>query len=360
MTEPGATPTPSRLRVIRLGQGLAAYAAHRRYVSYRQAEDDAARLALRLREALAAAGLAAARFRAVPRGGLIVLAMLAYHLDLPRRQLRGGDGDGEGGGDGGGPLVLVDDCALSGLRLRQELARLPPGTEVVVAHLYSPRELREAVLAAEPRVAACVAAQDLADLTAELFPDAAERAAWRRRWRRRLAAGDGGGGERRYWLGMPELVAFAWSEPDRPFWNDATGEVEDGWRFEPPHRCLKNRARLARGLPAAAPAVAPPQGGWHLADGVAWGEFDGVVWLCSGGDRAGDEGDEGKVFSLDGSAALVWKALVAGGGEAAAAVALEIAYEVDAETARRDVAALAGDLAAAGLLVAAAPPAKEG
>lgn len=321
---------------------LRRWPANRHHVSYRQAEEAAAALAASLREALPAAELSAATYRAIPRGGLIVLGMLAYHLDLPREQLR----DGGETAEADAPLILVDDCALSGLRLHQELARLPADRRVVVALLYSARELREAVLAAEPRVEACVAAHDLADLSAEIYPDPEAREAWRRRWRERL--GDDG----RYWLGMPELVSFAWGEPDRPFWNEATGEVEDGWRFEPPHRCLKSRARLAADLPAAALAAAPPQGGWHLAEGVVWGEFDGVVWLC----EPGDEGDGGEVFSLDGSAALCWKALVAAGGEAAAAAALAAVYEVDLETARRDVATLAGELEAAGLL---APAAKE-
>lgn len=341
------TPAESRQRVIRLGQGLAVYAAHRRYFSWRRAEDAAASLAARVREALSPADLSAARFVGVPRGGLIVAALVAYHLGVPRQRLRDG---GEGGKEADGPLVLVDDCALSGLRLRQELERLPADARVVVAHLCSPRELRRAVLDAEPRVESCVAAHDLADLSHELFPDPGAREAWRRRWRERLGA-DG-----RYFFGMPELVAFAWNEPDRPFWNQATGAVEDGWRFEPPHRCLGNRARLALGLPAAALVAAAPQGARRLADGVAWGEFDGVVWLCATGRGERSRADDGEVFSLGGSAALAFRALVVG-GEAAAAAALAAVYEGDSEAARRDVAALAGELVAAGLLAAA--PAKE-
>ncbi|HMB52699.1 MAG TPA: PqqD family protein [Thermoanaerobaculia bacterium] len=334
------TATEARLRP--LARALRRAARRRRHVSWSRAEEDAALLAARLREALPAADLAAARFRGVPRGGLVVVAMLAYHLGVTHERLRD-DGDGDGAVTGG-PLVLVDDCALSGLRLHQEVARLADEPRLVVAHLYSPRELREAVLAAEPRVEACVAAHDLADLSAEVYPDGEEREAWRQRWRQRL--GDDG----RYWLGMPAPVAFAWGEPDRPFWNPVTGAVEDGWRFEPPHRSLKSRARLAAGLPDGVVGPAAPRSAWHLADGVVWGEFDGVVWLCAPGDEtAGD----GEVFSLDGSAALAWRGLVVGGVETASA-ALAAHFEIDPGTARRDAEALAAELAAAGLLTSPA------
>jgi hypothetical protein len=272
--------------------------------------------------------------------------MLAYHLGLDRERLRPESDDGQGR-----PRVLVDDCALSGLRLSQELRRLSGEGPVVVAHLYSPRELRQAVLDAEPRVTACVAAADLADLTAQVLPVAEARSAWRQRWRRRLdearadaPAGREPGGARRYWLGVPELVSFAWNEPDRPFWNDQTGRVEDGWRFTPPHRCLKNRARLALDLPPEALRVERPGKDWRLAEGVVWGEFDGVVWLLRGSDQ--------EVFSLPDSAAVTWRALVVGAGEGGAAAALTAIYGIAAVQARGDVSALVDQLAAAGLLSA--------
>jgi len=345
MDEPESTPTPRQTARMRgLGSGLAVYASHHRHVSYRCAEDDAGRLADRLRRTLSAGDLADACFHGVPRGGLIVLAMLAYHLGLDRERLRPGSDDGSGR-----PRVLVDDCALSGLRLSQELLRLSGEGPVVVVHLYSTRELRRAVLDAEPRVTACVSAADLADLTARVLPVAEARAAWGQRWRRRLddarpnsRAGREPGRARRYWLGIPELVSFAWNEPDRPFWNDQTGRVEDGWRFTPPHRCLKNRARLALDLPAEALRVEEPGKDWQLAEGVVWGEFDGVVWLLRGADQ--------EVFSLPDSAALAWRALVVGAGAGGAAAALAAVYGIEAVQARRDVSALVAQLVAAGLL----------
>ena len=299
-----------------------------RYVGYRQAESDVLRLAAELRRTVGEELLSRAAFRAVPRGGLVVLGMLAYALGLRREQL---DGRCEAEAES---LVLVDDCALSGMRLRQELDRLAPSRRVVVALLYAAPDLRRAVEEGEPRVEACVAARDLADRSRELYPDPQQHAAWRRCWLERLGAD-------RYWLGLPELVAFAWSEPDRPFWNSATERIEDGWRFVPPHRCLQGRARLARDLPeAASRETEEPE--WRSAATAVWGEFDGVLWLCHTGSQ--------QVYSLDPTASLAWKALVTGADVAGAAKALTSRFDVDAETATSDVEALVAALVEAGLL----------
>ncbi len=314
-------------RLVQVAGFLRRAGGRLRFVDWRRAEEDCFRLAAELRRRVGDEVLARAAFRAIPRGGLVVLGMLAYALDLRREQLAPAGG-------GAAPLVLVDDCALSGLRLRQEMAHLPAERDVVVAHLYSHPELRRAVEEGEPRVSACVAAHDLADRSRQLHPDEAEHAAWQRRWLGRL-------GDDRYWLGLPELVAFAWSEPDRPFWNEARERFEHGWRFVPPHRCLKNRGRLAAGLAGFAPAAAgEPR--WRLPEDVLWGEFDGVLWLCRGGTE--------EVFSLAGTAALAWKALAAGGGAATAAAVLAGRFSVDEDAARADVEHLAAELVAAGLL----------
>ncbi len=298
-----------------------------RYVDYHQAESDVLGLAVKLRQMLGEETLRSASFVAIPRGGLVVLGMLSYALDLQREQLDGRNSEAA-------LVILVDDCSLSGMRLRQKLDRLEPPRRVVVAHLYSAPELRRAVEEAEPQVDFCVAAQDLEDRSRSLYPDPEEHAAWQRIWLDRL-------GSDRYWLGLPELVAFAWSEPDRPFWNSATERIEDGWRFVPPHRCLKSRARLVRHLPEVANSgVCEPV--WRSAAELVWGEFDGVLWLCHTGSQ--------QVYSLDPSASLAWKALVTGADLAGAAKALTTRFEVDAGAARSDVEALVAALVGAGLL----------
>jgi len=312
------SPTPTdeteRLRLgallLRLGEGL-------REVSWAEAERDAERLAGELVRQVP--DLDQAELRAIPRGGIFVLGMLAYLLDLPADRLAPA-------ADPGRTLVLVDDCALSGLRVRQALAAAGGRRRVVVAHLYSPPPVRRA-LAGEPGVVACVAARDLEDRTAEVLPDAEERRAAEQRWRERL--GD------RAWYGLAEPVAFPWNEPDRPFWNALTGRVEDGWRLVPPHRSLKARGRL--GGPALLASLAGEGARWRLAEGVAWRDFDGVVWLCRTADR--------RVFSLTGVSADLWRWLSAGVDESAAAARAAEAYAVDPGVVRRDLAELLSELA---------------
>ena len=61
-----------------------------RYVGYRQAEEAVAELADRLRSRFGAHEVRSLSYVAIPRGGLIVLGMLASMLDAPRarRSLR--------------------------------------------------------------------------------------------------------------------------------------------------------------------------------------------------------------------------------------------------------------------------------
>jgi hypothetical protein len=102
-----------------------------RYVSYARAQEDCERLAARLVERFGRDELRDFRFVAIPRGGFVVLGMLAYILGLRGSQL-------EPPHPPDAPLVVVDDCALSGVRFGQFLERVDC-SRVVFAHLYSPR-----------------------------------------------------------------------------------------------------------------------------------------------------------------------------------------------------------------------------
>ena len=188
-----------------------------RYVSYAAAERHAARLADELVRRFGESAVRGFRYAAIPRGGHLVLGVLAALLDLPPARLAGE-------GEPGAPLVAVDDCALSGARFGAFLAGCA-AERVIFAHLASHPELRAAIAAREPRVLACLAAFDLADHG----PGQAGYAAARARWAERLGAG-------RYWVGDPDLVCFPWNEPDRLVWVPATERIESGWKLLPPQR----------------------------------------------------------------------------------------------------------------------------
>ena len=296
-------------RLAHLSKMLGRLRNRLRYVDYQQAERDCEILAAKILQRWSRAELDRASFVPIPRGGFIVLGMLSYALGLKPDQLR----------EGSGLLFLVDDCALTGARFASRLKEMG-NREVVFVHLYSHPDLRREI-EKEERVASCLAAHDLVDLADETFP--------RHIWRERL-------GER-YWYGQPEPVCFAWNEPDRPFWNEATGQVEDGWRLLPPHLCLKTRAILG-----APPPEARGPREWQAPADVVTGEFDGLLWLC--------QTRTDQVFSLSGTGADLWRWLACWGSIETASRRLTETYGVDPETARRDALNFAAELEGSGLL----------
>lgn len=325
-TRPSGSQAPGTLRPVdaaRLGTlpALVRRLRHTlRYVDYRRAEADCGILAARILDLYPRRELRRFAVRGVPRGGLIVLGMLSYHLGLDAEQLANED-------DAGRPLLLVDDCALSGIRFRGVLGE-SEGSPVVFAHLYSHPAVRAAILEAEERVEACVAAIDLADHAREIYGDDYER--WRTSGRDHL------GGP--YWVGLPDLVCFAWSEPDRPIWNPVSRVLEEGWRLLPPHRCLEARAELG---PPPIPVEDPT---WRVANGVVGAAQDGRIWLYSL--------DTDQVYSLEGVGADMWRVLACWGSVEAGAAYLAGRYEAKPETLRRDLDGFAATLAGHRLLEA--------
>jgi hypothetical protein len=310
-----------------LSAQLQAQLPHLRHVSWSQAEADAELLAARLRDHFGHRTLGDFRFVAIPRGGLIVLGMLSYALGLDSRALGPPP-------EGRGPVVVVDDCALSGLRFAEFLRTRVPGTdEVVFAHLYSHPRLRQAIEAREPRVSAAIAARDLRDLAPVIHGEALEE--WRSRWQKR-------NGERAYWVGQPEHVAFAWSEPDSTFWDELAGSARAGWRLVPPEACLKNRhgSSDARGLQVQIPA----EGAMRLAPGTFHGELNGRILVA--------ELASGQVISLSGVAADLWREFLQPGDPCEALRRLEARYEVPLELLRSDAEKFLRSLLARGVLTA--------
>jgi hypothetical protein len=307
-------------RLQRLARMLRTWRSCVRYVDYRQAERDVERLAALVLERFSPDEIAEASFRAIPRGGLIVLGMLSYALGLKPKQLAPRT-------DGNGLEFLVDDCSLTGVRFRQALPS-DPRCKVVFLHLYSHPGLRHAIVEREPRVLDCIAAHDLRDLAEESFRSPAERASWREAWSRRLPIAT-------YWIGQPEPICFAWTEPDRPFWNSENEQVEDGWTFIPPHLCLKNRFDQA-------PAVKRCRAEWQSPDNLAYGTFDGKLWLVNLTDE--------RVVALEGVGADLWRWWAALGTREAVAAQLATSYQLEPDRASAEAEAFAAVLAESGLL----------
>ena len=291
-----------------------------RRATYRQAEAATKQLAAQLVQAFGTEELSRFRYAAIPRGGLIVLGMLSYVLDLKPDALMSPEPDV--------PLVVVDDSAYSGARFAQFL-RTVINQEVIFAHLYSHPDLRAAILRQEPRVVACLAARDLRDLAPERYPDVEDYQAWKARWQQRAR-------QPVYWMGLPEMVIFPWSEPDRPVWNPATERVEENWWLTAPDRCLKNWARLK------VPPSSKAQPTLRSPDAVAFHFCDDAIMLC-------DLRTE-QVYGLEGVAADMWRALAGYGDLEVAVEYLLSLYEVDEPRLRSDLQAFADELLAKGLL----------
>ena len=298
-----------------------------RYVDYKQAEVDCTILAEALVDRFGREELRGFHFTAIPRGGLIVLGMLSYILHLERDQVinfadRLPDD---------APIVVVDDCAFTGLRFGEFLQQFPE-RPVSFAHLYSHPKLRRAILDRESQVIACVSAQDLHDYAPEQF--APEYESWRRRHLQRS-------GDRCYWVGLTDHICFAWNEPDFSLWNPVTEREEPGWRVLPPELCLKNRP-----APGAQPLPVQIQqegtGPLKPSEDILYGILKEEVIIGNM--------ETGISYSLEASAADMWQGLVRHGNIDDMVAELGQTYDTDETNLRADAEAFVSQLMAAGLL----------
>ncbi len=311
----------ARLRMLR--QQLAEPLPHS--LSYAEVEDLVEALAGRLLQCFDRHTLADFAFTALPRGGLIVLGMLAYRLGLRSAQLEATAAPER-------PLVVIDDIALTGSRFRLWLGSQPQ-PHLVFGHLLSHPDLRLAIEAEEPRVMACLAASDLVDRAPDRL--GGDYQAWRRQ--RMQAPGPGC-----YWVGQTDPIAFPWSEPERGFWNPQTHQFERIWRLTPGRYCLRNRRGPGvSGIPVQRLAAAA--GVLRLAPDVLAGDLEEMVLLSQAG---------GGCFALRGSAADFWRALRTSHSLDQALVALGQGFATDPDLLRKDLFGFVGDLEARRLVMA--------
>ena len=309
-------------RVRTLAGHLPAALSRLRYVGYAEAERDCERMASRLSERLGVGALSDAFFVAIPRGGLVVLGILAYALDLRPEQL-------ETAPPSGASIVVVDDCSLTGLRFARFLEAWP-GHRIAFAPLYSHPDLRRAIVAREPEVIACESGDDLHDHAPERL--GREYEAWRRRWTLRSDPGC-------YWVGQPDHLCFAWSEPTVAFWNEVTGKEEAGWRIGSPERCYANRLGARIRPVQIQPAAAGPLG---PSPSVVFGELNGDVVAA--------DTESGAAVRLEGPAADMWRAIVESGTAERALRRLLDTYEVEEERLEDDLTLFIDELCERGLL----------
>ena len=301
-------------------------ALHRlKYVTYADAEDACDRLGQTLRQEVGGEMLQQAHAIGVPRGGLIVVGMLSYVLNLRHGQL-------EGTPPSDRPLLVVDDIALTGNRLHRFLQK-HLDHEVVIATLFSHPELRAAMVREEAQVQAFVSAHDLHDYAWERD----DHAAWKAKWQARP---DG----KRYWAGQSDHVCFPWSEPDIAVWNPETEVIETAPRVVPPALCLKNRFETRGDLsdsgvqmqPEATGPIKPPANVFFGSVG------EGTI-------VANPEADV--CIALQDTGEAIWHSLIAQGSATSVVQELLASYDIEKDALAQQVARFIDQLVDNHLLV---------
>ena len=314
-------PQVDRIRALQAQIRLAS--ATFRYVGYAQAEKDCRALAAVLWDRFDESQLSRFCFTALPRGGQIILGMLSYILPLERNQLTQPVPPDS-------PLIVVDDCALSGVNFRRFLSH-SSARRIIFCPLYSHPDLRDAILACEPRVTHCLSARDLFDHAPAMYEENYRN--WRARWNARQ---DGFG----YWVGQPEYLCFAWNEPDFAIADLRAAGVDSGWRIVPSELCLKNRdatregPQLQRQYMGSGPLMPSPR--------TLFGDLGSSVVVAD---------METKIcYVLEDVAADIWRATARWGRIDRITSEMRRAYDVDEKTLKTDLNDFIGEMASKGLI----------
>ena len=280
------------------------------------------KLAVELKECLGS-DISKVDWLAIPRGGLIVLGLLSYALGLRQERL-------ENSLDEERPLVIIDDCALTGNRFSRFTEKVER-KEVLFANLCSPLEVREAIVSTEPAVSHCLAADTLHNMAPTLQGKGYD--GWEERVRAYLDT-------KRYWIGQSEIPIFPWSEPDHNFWNPITKTVESGWQVAPPELTLKSKHRESQ-----SPKVfdIPDQKGvFLLGDAVLYYPKDSTVYIFDCETKA--------QYKLEKVGALLWIAFLKYKTMEDVVALVQSAYSVSPGKAKKDADRFAGQLLQKGLL----------
>ncbi|GGX80259.1 hypothetical protein GCM10007160_04700 [Litchfieldella qijiaojingensis] len=336
--------TPTQRSLLRgLALQINEVASKHHFIDYSTAEIAAERLAKELVRRFGVEELSRFQYTAIPRGGLIVLGMLSYLLDLSPEQIVIPEKATSAVNDE--VLVVVDDCALSGVRFQQFLKKVD-SAQVIFCPLFAAPELCRAIERAEPRVQACINAKDLQDIAPSRYGEA--YAQWLTA-HREIRGGHG------YWDGITEPLTFSWCEPETRYWNHENKRFEAGWNVRPPGLCLKRRAvtanveceRREAGSHNAVILQTDGPGPLMVAERVLWTEMDSAIAVARMPESALQSSP---CFRLEGTAAEMWRCVLEQGTLESAESALLEFYEVDPATLRKDLAAFVSDLVDNGIL----------
>jgi hypothetical protein len=249
-----------------------------RYQNYHQVEEACRKLGQKLVVRFGRETVDNFQFMAIPRGGIVILGILSYILDLDPKQIGPSDNPGR-------QMIVVDDCCLSGYRFHLFMQKYNK-KDVIFAPLYSHPQLRSA-LENHPQVKACISAEDLKEIPREYD---APKSLIQNRMNMQL-------GGNRYWLNRSEYICFPWNEPDWYFWNRVTETVESGWHIIPPELCLKNHE-----IEGFIQVQKEGKGNFRPPRDVIFSEQEKEVIIVN---MATEE-----CISLEGEAAVMWKALM--------------------------------------------------
>lgn len=330
-------------RLFNLAVCIDSLLSSHRFIDYPAAERACLQLAKLFDDRYGRDAISRFYFTAIPRGGVIVLGMLSYLLDLRPEQLILSPHVSVPQGK---VLVVIDDCSLTGVRFQQFLGQVEADA-VIFCPLFSVPELCQTIEREEPRVAAVLCAEVLKDIGRKRLGDAYER--WREmRWEQ--AGGHG------YRVGLTENVSFAWCEPQSRYWNTETQRLEAGWNILAPSRCLKRRALAVKldelsGESSRHDPIALVQDGpgpWRLAEGVLWADYDVSLAIVK---VPKDTAQTAPCFRLEGSAAEMWRGVLEHGTLEGVESALLERYDVDPAMLREDLAAFVAELVEHELLI---------
>lgn len=289
-----------------------------RYVRYSDLENDCQLLVSRLTERIDPDQLKKCYFTCIPRGGLIVLGIFSYLLGLERWQM-------EPPPSYDAPVVVVDDCTLTGRRFAEFLGKNQSDT-IIFTTLYSSPELRSTIEAKEPRVKACISAHDLKSCVG---PAGEDQNAFQEAIR--------SPGTTDYWIGLTEYICFAWNEPDFVFYNPVTKKVEGNWTILPHEICLKNG-------PVRIPVSV--QHDTRTAFRVA----EDIVTVMDDNSVTIDNIITCERFVLKGIATEMWNALIECEDKEVLHAKFLNEYDTDPITLKRDISEFTGNLISQGIL----------